>query len=85
MLYEVITAGGVESMSNPALLFSKEAARIFLDAGLAKTAREKLRLFLQLRSRHFKPHPPAIAEPSTGLTMGEHTELMVKQWRNNFV
>jgi acetyl-CoA acetyltransferase family protein len=74
-------AGGVESMSNPALLFSKDAARIFLDASLAKTAREKLRLFLQLRSRHFKPHPPAIAEPSTGLSMGEHTELMVKQWK----
>ncbi len=78
---QVGIAGGVESMSNPALLFSKEAARIFLDASLAKTAREKLRLFLQLRSRHFKPHAPAIAEPSTGLTMGEHTELMVKQWK----
>lgn len=78
---QVGIAGGAESMSNPALLFSKEAARIFLDAGLAKTAREKLRLFLQLRLRHFKPYPPAIAEPSTGLTMGEHTELMVKQWK----
>lgn len=78
---EVGIAGGTESMSNPALLFSKGAARIFMDATAARTVGGKLKEFLRLRPWHFAPQAPAIAEPSTGLTMGEHTELMVKEWK----
>lgn len=77
---EVAIAGGVESMSNPALLFSPKASRIFLNANAAKSMSQKLAQFLKLRPGDFMPAAPAIAEPSTGLSMGEHTELMVKQW-----
>ena len=73
-------AGGVESMSNPALRFSKKASRIFLDANSAKTFGKRLGLFAKLRPKDFLPNPPSIAEPSTGLSMGEHTEIMVKEW-----
>jgi acetyl-CoA acetyltransferase len=68
-------------MSNPALLFGTTASRIFLDAAAARSTGERLKQFLKLRPWHFKPHLPAIAEPSTGLSMGEHTELMVKEWK----
>jgi acetyl-CoA acetyltransferase family protein len=78
---QVGIAGGVESMSNPALLFGARASRIFLDAAAARSTIERLKQFLKLRPWHFKPYPPAIAEPSTGLSMGEHTELMVKEWK----
>ena len=78
---QVGIAGGVESMSNPALLFGTTASRIFLDAAAARSTGERFKQFLKLRPWHFKPHPPAIAEPSTGLSMGEHTELMVKEWK----
>ena len=78
---EVGIAGGVESMSNPALLFSQKASRIFLDASMAKSMSQKLAQFLKLRPGDFIPAAPAITEPSTGLSMGEHTELMVKQWK----
>ena len=78
---EIGIAGGVESMSNPALLFSEQASRIFMDAASAKAATERLKQFLKLRPRDFWPAAPAIAEPSTGLSMGEHTELMVKEWK----
>ena len=74
-------AGGVESMSNPAVLFGKRASRIFLDVAAAKTLGQRLRLLARLRPGHFKPNAPAIEEPSTGLSMGEHTELMVKEWK----
>ncbi len=74
-------AGGVESMSNPALRFSKKASRIFMDANSAKTFGKRLGLFAKLRPRDFAPNPPSLAEPSTGLSMGEHTELMVKEWK----
>ena len=73
-------AGGVESMSNPALLFSRSASRIFLDAFSEKTNTKRINQLLKLRPRHFKPTSPGIKEPSTGLSMGEHTELMVKEW-----
>ena len=74
-------AGGVDSMSNPPVLFGDRARRIFLDSSSAKSFKERVPHLLRLRPWHFKPSAAAFAEPSTGLTMGEHTELMVKQWR----
>lgn len=78
---EVGIAGGVESMSNPAMLFTERASRIFLDAAVATALGDRLRLFVKLRPWDFKPSAPGIEEPSTGLSMGEHTELMVKEWK----
>lgn len=73
-------AGGVESLSNPPLMFSRAATRKFTDLAAARRAAARLRAALRLRPGDFWPEAPAIAEPSTGLTMGEHCELMVKQW-----
>jgi acetyl-CoA acetyltransferase family protein len=78
---EVGIAGGVESMSNPALMLSRETARIFVDASRAKSIGDKVKLFGQLRPKDLAPSAPGVEEPSTGLTMGEHCELMVKEWK----
>ena len=78
---DVGIAGGVESMSNPSVLFNKHASRIFLDAAGAKSFSERLRTFIRLRPTDFKPWSYGIAEPSTGLSMGEHTEITVKEWK----
>lgn len=78
---EVGIAGGVESLSNPPVLFNRQASRVFAGLGSARSLGERLKLFSQLRPRSFLPEAPAIAEPSTGLTMGEHCELMVKEWQ----
>jgi acetyl-CoA acetyltransferase family protein len=78
---EVGIAGGTESMSNPPLLFGEKISRIFLDAASEKSFGPKLSNFLKIRPWHFKPTAPAIAEPSTGLSMGEHTEIMAKEWK----
>jgi len=78
---EIGLAGGVESMSNPTVMFSRRASRIFLDAASARTFGQKLRIFARLRPSDFKPNPPGVREPSTGLSMGEHTELTVKEWK----
>jgi acetyl-CoA acetyltransferase family protein len=77
---EIGIAGGVESLSNPPVLFSRAASRKFIDLGAARSLGGRLRAALRLRPKDFWPEAPAIAEPSTGLTMGEHCELMVKQW-----
>lgn len=74
-------AGGVESMSNPAVLFNPRASRLFVGMAAAGSLRERLGFALRLRPRDFLPDAPAIAEPSTGLSMGQHCELMVKEWR----
>ncbi|MCK5364249.1 MAG: acetyl-CoA C-acyltransferase, partial [Gammaproteobacteria bacterium] len=73
-------AGGVESMSNPAVLFTRGAAAKFVDLATTRSFSGRLGAFLRLRPKDFWPDPPALAEPSTGLTMGEHCELMVKEW-----
>ena len=78
---EVGIAGGTESMSNPSVFFGSRVSRLFLDASTAKGAGAKLVKLLQIRPWHFKPETPAIAEPSTGLSMGEHTEIMAKEWK----
>ncbi len=78
---EIGIAGGVESMSNPPVLFTKRASRIFLDAAGAKTLSGRIKTLARLRPKDFKPWSYGIAEPSTGLTMGEHTEITVKEWQ----
>ncbi len=78
---EVGIAGGVESMSNPSVMFSPRASRILLDATREKTVGGRIKRLLRLRPWDFKPAAPGVEEPSTGLSMGEHTELMVKEWK----
>ncbi len=78
---EMGIAGGVEFMSNPTVMFRQRASRIFVDMANARSLRERLALAAGLRPKDFIPEPPAIAEPSTGLSMGEHCELMVKEWK----
>ncbi len=74
-------AGGVESVSNPPVLFNKQASRAFLDARAAKTTGARIRSLLKLRPWDFKPWSYGVEEPSTGLSMGEHTEITVKEWK----
>jgi acetyl-CoA acetyltransferase family protein len=78
---EIGIAGGTESMSNPPILFGKTISRIFLDAASAKSFGSRVTNFAKVRPWHFKPSTPAIAEPSTGLTMGEHCEIMAQKWK----
>jgi acetyl-CoA acetyltransferase family protein len=78
---EIGLAGGVESMSNPSVLFNRRASRIFLDAASAKSLGQRLKILSRIRPSDFKPGVPGVQEPSTGLSMGEHTELTVKEWQ----
>lgn len=77
---EIGIAGGVESMSNPAVLFSPSASRIFVDLSNARTLKDRIQILSSLRPRDLKPNAPSVVEPSTGLSMGEHTEITVKEW-----
>jgi len=78
---EVGIAGGVESMSNPSVLMTKRASSIFLQAAAARSLGDRLKIFVKLRPKDLVPQAPGVEEPSTGLSMGEHCELMVKEWK----
>jgi acetyl-CoA acetyltransferase family protein len=73
-------AGGVESMSNPALAFQPRAEKFFLALSRARTMSERLSILATFRPGFILPIPPSPKEPSTGMTMGEHCEIMAKEF-----
>jgi acetyl-CoA C-acetyltransferase len=73
-------AAGVDSVSDPPVAFPKSFQQLLLESVRGKTALQRLRPWFGLRMRHMRPVLPGIAEPRTGLTMGESAELMVSAW-----
>ena len=73
-------AGGADSSSVLPIGVSKKLARTLVDANKARTLGQKLKLFSQLRLRDLLPVPPAVAEYSTGLRMGDTAEQMAKTY-----
>ncbi|MDO7898433.1 acetyl-CoA C-acetyltransferase [Pseudomonas citrulli] len=74
-------AGGVDTTSDAPIAVNEGLRKILLQANRAKTTADKLKTFLQLRPRHLLPDLPRINEPRTGLSMGEHCELMAQTWQ----
>ena len=78
---DVAIAGGAESLSNIPILHSKRMSDTLVSLSRARTLGHRVRLIAALRPRDFIPVTPAIAEPSTGLTMGQSAENMAKENR----
>jgi len=73
-------AAGVDTVSDPPVVFPKSFQQLLLKAYRAKSAGERFSSWMGVRAKHFKPVLPGLAEPRTGLSMGQSTELMAKQW-----
>jgi len=71
-------AGGSESLSRVPVLHSRRMSDVLVAASRAKTAGARLRTLATVRPKDFVPITPAIAEPSTGETMGQSAEKMAK-------
>ena len=78
---EVAIAGGTESMSDVPIFASRPLAQALASSITAKSLPQKLRPFQRLKPKDLLPSPPAIAEFSTGQTMGESAEKMAKENR----
>lgn len=74
-------AGGVDSISDPPVVYPTSYRQILLRSYLGRSPWQRLRPFFGLRPRHFKPVLLGVIEPRTGLSMGQSTELMVKHWK----
>lgn len=71
-------AGGADSMSDVPITMPKKLAEALLDASRAKSVVDRMQAFSGLAPRDLVPQPPALREPSTGMTMGESAEKMAK-------
>ena len=72
-------AGGAECLSDAPILHSKKMAQALAEASRARSLGARLKAFSKVRLRDLVPETPAIAEPSTGLTMGQSAEKMAKE------
>ena len=74
----VVLAGGAESLSAVPVLHSRRFADLLIGLSKSRSLGERLRLAATFRPRDLIPVTPAIAEPSTGETMGQSAEKMAK-------
>ena len=71
-------AGGSESLSNIPILHSRGFSDALVAASKAKSLQGRVKALARIRPRDLVPITPAIAEPSTGETMGQSAEKMAK-------
>jgi acetyl-CoA acyltransferase len=76
---EVALAGGAESLTNVPIQYSRNAARRLIEFSKAKSTGKKVAVLSKVRPRDLVPVPPAIAEYTTGMSMGQACEKMVKE------
>ena len=76
---DVAVVGGAEAMSDVPISYSRPVAQAVVAASRGKNLVEKLKAFSEVSPRDLLPVPPAIAEYSTGLSMGESAEKMAKE------
>ncbi|MEZ5332774.1 MAG: acetyl-CoA C-acyltransferase FadI [Thermoanaerobaculia bacterium] len=76
---DVVLAGGAESLSNVPIRLSKSAADKLTAFSKAKSLGRRLSVLASLRPKDLVPIPPAIAEYTTGQTMGESAEKMARE------
>jgi acetyl-CoA acyltransferase len=78
---DTVIAGGAESLSSVPILFSRNFSDALVKASKQKSLGGKVGSFTRLRAKDLAPDAPAIAESTTGLSMGESAEKMAKENR----
>jgi acetyl-CoA acyltransferase len=76
--HDVAIAGGAESLSNVPILHSGGMSEKLVAFNRAKSTAQRLKILSSLRPKDLVPITPAIAEPTTGESMGESAEKMAK-------
>lgn len=74
-------AGGVDTASDAPIGVGEGLRKILLRSSRGRSLAERLKPWVGLRPRHFKPNLPAVSEPRTGLSMGQSCELMAQRWQ----
>jgi len=77
---ESAIAVGSDTTSDAPIVISKKLAQRLTKVAQQKSMLDKIKLFKGFSPGELAPKPPSVAEPRTGLTMGEHCELMAQVW-----
>lgn len=78
---DIILAGGVESMSNFPVMFSKEMKEFLMNLNKAKSLKSKLLEIVKFRPKFLLPDVPTISDPLCGLLMGQTAELLNRDFK----
>ncbi len=73
-------AGGSDSVSDSPIVFGDKFQHRLIDVNKARTPRDKFKAFRGFSFGELTPVAPSTQEPRTGLSMGQHCELMARQW-----
>ena len=73
-------AGGVDTTSDAPLALNEDLRRTLLHFSRARSVPDRLKALARLRPQQLVPEIPRNAEPRTGLSMGEHTAIMAREW-----
>ena len=73
-------AGGADTASDVPVVYGRKLRQIVLESGRGRSFGQRIKPWLRFRPWDLKPSVPGVAEPRTGLSMGEHCELMAKEW-----
>ncbi len=76
---DVVIAGGAESLSDIPILHSRRFSTLLVEASKARSLPQRLGVLSRVRPRDLVPVTPAIAEPSTGESMGQSAEKMAEE------
>ncbi|HEX4892851.1 MAG TPA: acetyl-CoA C-acyltransferase, partial [Hyphomicrobiaceae bacterium] len=74
-------AVGSDTTSDAPIVFSKKFSGRLIQAQQAKSFGARVGAFKGLSLGELAPQPPSVSEPRTGLSMGQHCELMAQHWR----
>ena len=74
-------AGGTDSISDMPIVYPDAYRTLLMESARGRTLGAKLKPWLSLRPRHFRPEFPGVVEPRTKLSMGESMELTAKEWQ----
>lgn len=72
--------GGTDTNSDIPLIGQRRLTHFLIKMKQAKGLKEQFAALRNFRFGMLKPQLPEVREPRTGLSMGEHCELMVKEW-----
>ncbi|HET8697598.1 MAG TPA: acetyl-CoA C-acetyltransferase [Gammaproteobacteria bacterium] len=73
-------AGGTDSISDVPVVYPEGYRALLLESARGRSLGARLKPWLGLRPRHFKPVFPGVIEPRTHLSMGESMEITAKEW-----
>jgi len=74
-------AMGSDTTSDAPIVFKQKFAHRLVEVQNAKSMGQRFQAFKGFSPSELAPQPPSVGEPRTGLSMGQHAELMAQEWK----